>query len=199
MQPRPTWGQFLSWEWGGGALFDLGVHPLAVAMLLAKRAGAGEPVSVACRLEGADDIPTDEHAELTLRFSSGLVARVVSSWRGGDQTVWDFQAASATGVVRGELLPTPTLEHDGEPVPLPPLQHGGDAPQLEQYGYVEQLRSFLADFEAGREPAMSASFGRAVLDVVCAAYLSAHHDGAEQPLPYEGPRDKTPLELWRGV
>src|SRR5690606_2420747 len=31
LQGRPDWGDFLTAGWGGGALFDLGVHPLAVA------------------------------------------------------------------------------------------------------------------------------------------------------------------------
>jgi predicted dehydrogenase len=32
LQGLPTWGAFTTDEWGGGALFDLGVHPLALAM-----------------------------------------------------------------------------------------------------------------------------------------------------------------------
>ena len=196
LQSRPTWGDFLTREWGGGALFDLGVHPLAVALLLA---GGAQPVAVSAVLEGADDIETDEHAQLSLRFEDGLVAKVVSSWRApaGDRQVWDFQAASTTGVLRGELLPVPALERNGDPVALRPLRFPQAAPQLEQYGYIEQLRSFLALFAAGRAPGIGAEFGRSVLDVVCAAYASAAADGAELPLPFEGPRDKTPLELWR--
>lgn len=187
---RPTWGEFLTEAWGGGVLFDLGVHPLAVALLL-----AGEvPVSVSAQLEGSVDGAhgTDEYATVTLRFAAGGRARVVTSWRGGaDEVVWDAQAASATGVVRAELLPTPALERDGHPVTLPPQ------PGIEAYGYVDQLRAFVADTTARRMPFMSAAFGRTVLEVVCAAYLSAGRAGAEQSFPYQGPRDRTPLQLWR--
>ena len=97
-------------------LFDLGVHPLAVALLLAAPA---RPVAVRAELDGADDHPVDEHAELDLRFDTGLVARVVASWRGGDTPVWDAQASSPTGVVRIELLPEVRLERDGGPVASP--------------------------------------------------------------------------------
>ncbi len=72
VQSRPTWGEFLTEEWGGGALFDLGVHPIAIAMLAAQ----SPAVAVSARLEGADDHPTDEHAEVTLTFESGLAASV---------------------------------------------------------------------------------------------------------------------------
>ena len=68
LQSRPTWGEFLTEAWGGGALFDLGVHPIAIAMLAAR----SHVMSVSATLEGADDHPTDEHAEVTLTFDRGF-------------------------------------------------------------------------------------------------------------------------------
>ena len=44
---------------------------------------------------------------------------------------------------------------------------------------------------------MNATFGRHVLEVVCAAYTSAGQAGAPIALPFAGPRDRTPLQLWR--
>ncbi len=192
VQSRPTWGEFLTKDWGGGALFDLGVHPLAVAMLAADE----PPVSVSADLQGADDHPTDEHAEVALTFASGLRATVVSSWRGGAVPQWDAQIASDTDAVRAELLPGLLLERDGEPIALEPATT--EVPQLEQYGYTGQLEAFLVAFGGGSAPLMDARFGRAVLDIVCAAYTSAREGGSEVALPFTGPRDRTPLELWRG-
>src|SRR3546814_233091 len=61
LQPRPTWGDFMTESWGGGVLFDLGAHPVAIALLLAAPA---RPVAVRAFLEGADDHPVDEHADV---------------------------------------------------------------------------------------------------------------------------------------
>ncbi len=130
-----------------------------------------------------------------LTFASGLVATVEASWA-SDQPVWDLQAASDTGVVRAELTPNLSLERDGEPVALPPLPEGADIPQIHQFGYVAQLDDLVRDLAAGREPVMGAEFGRQVLELVCAAYASAGQGGDEVPLPFLGPRDRTPLELW---
>ena len=152
-------------------------------------------MSVSAVLEGADDHPTDEHAEVTLTFAQGSKATVVSSWRGGEVPEWSAQAASATGVVRAELLPTPLLERNGDAVALPPPT--ASVPQLEQYGYVGQLEAFVAAFASGGRPLMDARFGHDVLDIVCAAYSSAAADGAEVAVPFMGPRDRTPLQLWR--
>jgi len=195
IQPLPTWGAFTSDEWGGGALFDLGVHPLAIAMLVAGAAGEGRPVSVRARLEGGAGHDSDEHAEVWLSYASGLTATVVASWKGGPEHVWDVQVASATGVLRAELLPTPVLERNGDPVALPAPT--ASVPIVEQFGYLGQMRALIDDTAAGLTPAMSAAFGREVLQVVCGAYWSAGHDTMAVPLPFAGPRNLTPLELWR--
>jgi hypothetical protein len=72
-------------------------------------------------------------------------------------------------------------------------------PVLDQFGYTGQMRALVEDAAAGREPLMSAAFGREVLQVVMAAYTSAGLGGEMVPLPFAGPRDRTPLQLWRGA
>jgi len=202
LQDRPDWGGFLQADWGGGALFDLGVHPLAVALLLAGvgpdngRDGGPRIVAVRGRLDGAADIDVDEYAEVDLLFDSGLVARVVASWR-SPAAQWDLQVASATGVVRADLLPHLTLEIDGQPAALPPVPDGTDLPQIHQFGYVEQLAEMARDVTEHTAPLLGAAFGRFVLELVCAAYTSAGRDGEAVELPFTGSRQRTPLELWR--
>lgn len=193
INPRPSWGAFLTEQWGGGALFDLGVHPLAVAMMLAAPATV---TGVEAHLGGADDHGTDEHAEVRLHFDTGLVANVVASWRGGPEPMWDAQVASATDVLRADLFPAPSLEHNGAPLAI--TTAASAAGPIVDYGYLGQLVAFWVDVQDHRRPLMDAVFGRAVLDIVCAAYTSANRAGEPEPLPFRGRRDRTPLELWRG-
>jgi predicted dehydrogenase len=195
LQGLPEWGDFTSDEWGGGALFDLGVHPLAVAMLLAIAAGEGRVTTVAATLRGGAGHESDEHADVTLHFGSGFRAVVVSSWQAGPEPLWDAQLAGERAVLRADLLPEPRLERNGDPIVLPPAT--ARPAIVEQLGYVGQLRALADDVAAGREPLMSAWFGREVLQVVLAGYASAAKDGAPVPVPFRGPRDRTPLQLWR--
>lgn len=195
LQTRPTWGSFLTEAWGGGVLFDLGAHPLAVALLLAAPA---QPVEVRATLEGASDHPVDEHAEVHLAFDSGLLARVVASWRETGTPTWDAQVSSPDGVVRVELLPEVHLERNGVPVPLPPVPSGVPV-QLEELGYLRQMESFALDLAHRRSPEVGPAFGRTVLDVTCAAYASAGAGGAWFELPFEGRRDQPPIALWKGA
>ncbi|MEN9643867.1 MAG: hypothetical protein RL238_536 [Actinomycetota bacterium] len=197
LQGLPGWGAFTTDEWGGGALFDLGVHPLAVAMMLANAAGLGRATAVTASLRGGEGHGSDEHADVTLHFASGFTAHVVSSWQAGPEPMWDAQLAGDRGVLRAELLPAPRLEYNGDEVALP--RSAASMPLLEELGYAAQLRALVDDVNAEREPIMSAAFGREVLQVVLAGYESAGLGGELVPLPFSGPRDRTPLQLWRGA
>jgi predicted dehydrogenase len=191
LSPRPTWGDFLTPGWGGGALFDLGAHPIALALLAA---GDDMPIRVTATLSSSDDIEVDDGAEVMLEFRSGLTARVEVSWRNAE-TVWDLQASSANGVVRAELMPEPALEHNGEPVAVGAAPEGSD-PRIHNLGYVEQIH-WLARISAGETSPLDADFGRRVLDVICGAYASARNNGSAESLPFAGPRDRSPHELWK--
>ncbi|HEY6533979.1 MAG TPA: Gfo/Idh/MocA family oxidoreductase [Acidimicrobiales bacterium] len=188
LSPRPTDG---SGTPSGGVLFELGVHPIALVLLLA---GSQPLTSVRAMLAKSPDLELDDHAEVEMRFASGLVARVEASWR-HPEPVWDLQASSDSGVVRVDLLPTVGLEHDGEAVSLPAVPSDIE-PHLVQLGYVDQLRALagVATPPAGPQP--GAAFGRAVLEVVCASYSSSA-SGKAVALPFAGPRDVAPLALWR--
>ncbi len=194
MQPRPNWGDFTRRHWGGGVLFDLGVHPLALVL---RAVGTARPVGVRAAFDASDDVEVEDRASIQLRFDTGLVASIEASWR-EEQSIWDLQAASETGAVVLELLPEVVLERNGEPIELPaPSPDADHPPQLEQFGYIEQLRDAEMAWRSGRSSAISdVHFGRQVLEIVCAAALSARSN-TETPLPYVGPRDRPPIELWR--
>ncbi len=191
-QGRPDWGDHLEPSWGGGALFDLGVHAIALALLAAAPARVA---AVEAQLQAGAGLELDDDATLTLAFDSGLRAEVRATWRAPAPT-WEAQAASPKGAVRLELVPHPSVEVDGAPVVLPSPPPGLASSQLYHLGYVAQLEALTADIDAGRQPTPGPQLGRHVLDIVCAAYLSAR-TGREEPVPFTGPRDRTPLQLWR--
>jgi predicted dehydrogenase len=192
-QGRPDRDDHLEPSWGGGALFDLGVHALALALLAAAPARVN---AVEAELVGADDDEAlDEDATVTLVFDSGLRAAVRTTWRAAAPT-WEVQAASAGGAVRLELVPQPSVEVNGVPVTLPAAPPDLVSPQLHHLGYVAQLAALAGDVEAGRAPTPCPRFGRHLLEIVCAAYASAR-TGRPEPVPFTGRRDRTPLALWR--
>jgi len=190
LSPRPSWGEFLDPARGGGVLFDLGSHAVALALLLA---GADAPVAVEATLTHSPDIEVDDAAEVFITFASGLRARIETNWTNPD-ALWDIQVSSDSGVVRTELMPQPGIEHNGEPVDLPALTGAVD-PHLEQLGYIDQMLT-LRDVVNGAPSPIDARFGRRVLDVICAAYAAAQAPGSIIALPFTGRRDRTPHQLW---
>lgn len=192
VQSAPTWGDFLQPQWGGGVLFDLGVHALALAVLIGRKSGAGEIVKVQAHLDGAE---TDTDAHLNLFYANGLQASVHASWQGEDVAHWDLQVASARAALRLELLPDVTLERNGDPVVLPSVS--GPHPFIEQLGYVNQLRLAATAFSQAEAPPSDARFGRWIMEIVCAAYVSAARDAAAIAVPSGCDRHKTPWQLWR--
>lgn len=191
-QGRPDWGDHLEPSWGGGALFDLGVHAVTLALLAAAPARV---TAVEAQLLAGGGLELDDDATVTLAFESGLRAEVRATWRAAAPT-WEAQAASPAGAVRLELVPHPSVELNGAPIVLPTPPPGLASPQLHHLGYVAQLQALTADIDAGRPPTPGPQLGRHVLDIVCAAYVSAR-TGREEPVPFTGPRDRTPLQLWR--
>jgi myo-inositol 2-dehydrogenase / D-chiro-inositol 1-dehydrogenase len=195
--PAP-WLTTTGTDWGGGALFDLGVHPLAVVLLLASvsQPDAARVTSVSCTLTGSNAHPYDDYADLRLMFNTGCTGRVVSSFRETGSAVWDAQASSDNDVVRADIMPHESLERSGQPIAVPAATH--TIPELERFGYINQLAHCAASAAAGTGLFVNARFGRLVLDIVCAAYASAGRNGEAVAVPFTGPRNRTPHELWIG-
>ena len=124
-QAPPSWrpDDGIDAQWGGGALFDLGVHPVGLTLRTAAESGAGRPVSLSAVIVDAGT--RHEHGTIKLRFESGLVATIGARWQPGSTPDWDLQASSASAVLRAELYPSPTLEHNGDPVPIGAPDSGG--------------------------------------------------------------------------
>ena len=198
-QSPPSWRpeDGVAAHWGGGALFDLGVHPVGLTLRTAMESGAGRPVSLSALI--ADAGTRHEHGTIKLRFESGLVATVSARWQPDATPDWDLQASSASAVLRAELYPAPTLEHNGDPVPIgPPIRAGGPS-LVDDYGYAPQLKRFWTNIRTGRPVPATSRLGRQVLDVICAAHWSAGQGAIDVSLPFSGPRDQTPAQLFEGV
>lgn len=200
VQGPPSWRDTRSDDWGGGALFDLGVHPIGLVIRTGAEAGIGAPVSVSAVI---NDGGTDhERSTVKLHFEGGTLATINVGWQPGAAPDGDLQVSSARAVLRAELYPSPTLEANGSPVPVggsPATPITPAAPitpsVVEDYGYAPQLRRFWTNIRTGRPVPATSRFGRQVLDVVSAAHVSATSGAADVELPFTGPRDRTPHQL----
>lgn len=191
IQAPPSWRTSNDASWGGGALFDLGVHPVGLALRTAAEAGAGGATSLTSVITDAGS--DHEHGTIKLQFASGLRSTVVVGWQPGATPDWDLQASSASAVLRVDLYPTPTLEHNGEQIGLGPAVRAADL--VDDYGYAPQLKRFWTNIRTGRPVPATSRFGRQILEVIAAAHWSAARNAIEVELPFTGPRNRSPAEL----
>lgn len=196
-QSTPDWGHFLEPLTIGGITFDLGPHAIAVALVLA---GDDPVIAVRAKLGSSRPDGADDAAHIELRFASELIGVVDLAWdQPGVAPEWSAQVASDQGVVRAEFFPTASVEANGAAVELagPP----GELPdaRLHDLGYLAQIDGFASVLAGRGGRVCPVGFGRAVLEIICAAYASAAHDGEAVELPFTGDRNLTPMQLWRGA
>jgi len=211
VQSPSSWRGSTTDQWGGGSLFDPGVHPIALVLRTAQVAELGQPVSVRATL-AADTTGVEpvERGTVWIRFASGIVATVSVGLQPHSAPDWDLQVSSSRAVLRADLYPAPTLEYNGDIVvgdrgPLDTARSTAstdDASQVQlvgDYGYSSQLRIFWGDIRTGRQAPSTVDFGRRVLEVVCAAHWSVGSNTADVALPFSGPHDLTPTDLQRAA
>lgn len=197
---RPAYGSFLDPAYGGGALFDLGAHAVWWVLALA---GFPPLREVAADLESSVPDEGDDLAAVRMLTGDGRPLVVDVSWRRAPGGGEDSRAVVEGDGARLELViePWPALRRvaGDEAVDLPwdDPAAGTTGGVVGHFGYAPELKAFLAGFRGGAAPEPDAETGRAVLEVIAAAYASA---GRREPvpMPFDGPRDRTPYELWRG-
>ena len=113
---------------------------IALALLMAAPARVTAVEAATISTGGRSTV--DDDAAVVLGFDTGLRAEVTASWR-APAPAWDAQAASATGAVRLELVPEPSVEVSGVGLRIPPAPPEVAAPQLHHLGYVAQLDADL--------------------------------------------------------
>lgn len=191
---------------GGGALMNQSIHAVDALLWLAA-ATTGDPtrqpvarVSAFVSVQGRDAalLEVEDTCVLNLQMRDGRLAqllattaarpgqgrRLLMAGRGGSAEIvenrlvgWSFPDADAdTDLARHDeglrqRFGADPANEDG------PAPGAGDPLGLRADGHRELLVEFLADVDAGREPALGGRAGRQAVDVVLAAYASAERGG----------------------
>lgn len=190
-------GPYSPWFWtreeaGGGALLDMGCHSLeALRWLLDKPRIARVEARLATLAHGGrTQLDDDAHVALTLEDGARLVSE--SSWAvaSGMQSTLEVHGSE------GSLW----LDPVGETGLRVWKKDGGHAavsvdPLLDT-GYVGELEHFVTCARGGDVLEESAEDGRAVLELMLAAYASAGQGRAIE-LPFRPRGVERPIDLWR--
>lgn len=191
---------------GGGVMMDMGCHALAWFRWMT---GKAQAVSV------YSDMKTVFHKEITdcddntitiVEFDNGVMGIAEDSWAkpgGMDDRieVYGNKGVSYADLFRGNSALTYSKDGYGYAMEKAGFTQGWTFTIFEEafnQGYPQELSHFIECIREDKTPAVTGEDGRAVLEMIYAAYISAG-TGKKVKLPLENPpKVKYPIELFLG-
>ena len=191
---------------GGGAIMDMGCH--GIAWFRWMLGGRPRAVSVQAHLQTglihAGRTRGEENSIVTVEFESGAVGVAENSWArhgGMDDRV---EVLGTGGVVYADLfMGNAALAYSqagyGYAMEKAGTTKGWSFAVFEEafnQGYPQELNHYIGCIRDEKQPAVPGEDGRAVLEIVMAAYRSAR-TGSKVSLPFRAKAQK-PIDLWLG-
>lgn len=191
---------------GGGAMMDMGCH--GVAWFQWVLGGDVKPVAVKAHLQAGlihgERSRAEENSICLVEYSNGAVGVAENSWAkpGGMDDRVEVQGTG--GVVFADLFQgNAALTYSKQGYDYA-MEKGGDTKgwtftvfeEVFNQGYPHELKHFIDCVRNGKEPLVTGRDGRAVLELLCAAYESAR-TGQRVELPFHSKAAK-PIDHWFG-
>lgn len=199
------------WFWdvgrsGGGVLMDMGCHSIALCRWLFGDAPVESVYAELGRFLHGARTQGEDHSLVTMRFGDGHggVAMVENSWASPGNLDSRAEVYGTRGHVEADLGRSSALviyseRGHGYPGEKGSTTRGWTWAGVEEVwnlGFPQEMAHFVECVREGRHPALTGEDGRAVLEVICAAYQSARI-GQRVSLPFETEVQK-PVDLWLG-
>jgi predicted dehydrogenase len=190
---------------GGGVLMDMGCH--AFAWFRWMLGGAPEVASVYATMSTVlhkGRTRGEDNAVSVVEFANGVVGLAEDSWarHGGMDDRVEVYGTSGyieADLFRGNSALTYSEKGYGYALEKASTTQGWTFTMFEEafnQGYPQELRHFVRCVREGTKPVVTGEDGRAVLEMLYAAYESAR-TGQKVALPFR-PRVKKPVDLWHG-
>jgi predicted dehydrogenase len=205
-------GPHASWFWdvqrsGGGVTMDMGCHAIEFFrwLLGGPQGGKAKVQSVFADMGTyvhGDKTQGDDSSTLLLKMAGGATAIAEESWAkpGGmdDRAeVYGSDGVAYADLLHGNAITTYSKRGYGYAVEKAGSTQGWSFTIYEEawnYGFPQEMAHFVACVRDDRQALCSGEDGRAVLEVLFAAYASARQ-GQRVELPYRAAAAR-PIELW---
>ncbi len=207
-QSEKHFGPHSDWFWdvdrsGGGVLLDMGCHGIEFARWILGRPKATSVYAQCGTYVHKDKTRGDDNAILIVEFDNEAVALIEESWArlGGmdDRAeIYGNKGVTYADLLHGSALETFSEVGYGYAVEKAPTTRGWTFTMYEEmwnYGFPQEMQHFVDCVRNDTVPAVTGEDGRAVLEIIMAAYASAG-TGKKIPLPFATDAQK-PIDLWR--
>jgi myo-inositol 2-dehydrogenase / D-chiro-inositol 1-dehydrogenase len=188
---------------GGGVMMDMGCHAIEFFRWMLDRPPIKSVYAQMSTQVHTDKTVGDDNSLLILEFENGVVALAEESWTklgGMDDRA---EAHGSEGVAYADLLhgnaiETYSLDGYGYAVEKAGSTKGWSFTIYEEaynYGFHQEMAHFVDCVLHDKQPRVTGEDGRAVLEVIFAAYQSAR-TGQKVYLPFKTDARK-PIDLWK--
>jgi predicted dehydrogenase len=188
---------------GGGVVMDMGCHGIEFFRWMLGRPKVQSVYAHMTRSVHGDKTRGEDNAILLLEFPNGVTALAEESWTkmGGmdDRAeVHGSQGVAYADLLHGNAIETYSASGYDYAVEKAGSTKGWSFTIYEEawnYGFHGEMAHFVDCVQNDRPPLVTGEDGRAVLEVIFAAYESAR-TGRKVALPFESKAAK-PIDLWR--
>ncbi len=206
-------GPHADWFWdinrsGGGVLMDMGCHSIAYCRWVFGDTPVESVYAAAGNFVHERRTRGDDHAVVMLHFAEskkhprGGLGVAENSWaRAGGlddrAEIYGSKGLTVADIARGGALQTYSDAGDGDAGEKAERTRGWTFTSFGEvwnYGFPQEMAHFADCIENEKRPMLTGEDGRAVLEIICAAYQSAR-SGSRVSLPLETDSRK-PVDYW---
>lgn len=192
---------------GGGALMDMGCHGLAWFRWML--GGRPKALSVYAHMQSglihSSRTRCEENSLCIVEFEGGVIGVAENSWAKHGGMEDRVEVYGTGGVIYADLFMgnsalTYSQKGYGYAMEKAGSTQGWTFTIFEEafnQGYPQELKHFIECIREDKAPLTTGEDGRAVLELMCAAYASAR-TGQKVPLPFR-PTISKPIDLWLGA
>lgn len=206
-QSEKHFGPHAEWFWdveqsGGGVMLDMGCHALEFFRWVLGKPKARSVVAHMGTYVHGERTRGDDNAIAIVEFEGNAMGMAEESWarQGGmdDRAeIYGSKGVTYADMLHGNALETFSEGGYGYAVEKAPETKGWTFTAFEEewnYGFPQELEHFVSCVKDGTEPLETGEDGRAVLELIMAAYESAA-TGRRVDLPFTT-EAKLPIEPW---
>lgn len=201
-------GPHAPWFWdvrrsGGGVTFDMGCHAVEFFRWMLGKPAALDVYAQMGVYVHKDKTAGDDNSLLIINFAGGATGLAEESWAkpGGMEDraeVYGSHGVAYADLLRGNSILTYSESGYGYAVEKAARTQGWSFTMYEEiwnYGFPQEFEHFVDCIRYDREPLETGEDGRAVLEILMAAYESAR-TGRRVALPFST-NAGSPIELWK--
>lgn len=188
---------------GGGVLMDMGCHAIAwFRWMLGGNPRVQSVYATMSTVLHKDITKGEDNTIVIIEFDNGVTCVAEDSWakHGGMDDrieVYGTKGVSYADLFQGNAALTYSKEGYDYAMEKADSSAGWSFTIFEEafnQGYPQELKHFIACVRENKQPLVTGEDGRAVLEIIYAAYASAR-SGAKVTLPFH-PKVSKPIDLW---